>query len=66
MSLSAQHPFQKVDRGDIVLIHSDSQAGKEITGNRYAVVLSQIFLTPAQALSLYVPSQIQNEGLVLK
>lgn len=40
MSLSAQHPFQKVDRGDIVLIHFDSQAGKEITGNRYAVVLS--------------------------
>lgn len=32
--------FEKVDRGDIVLINFDPQSGKEITGNRYAVVLS--------------------------
>jgi len=32
--------FEKVERGDIVLINFDSQSGKEIFGNRYAVVLS--------------------------
>lgn len=32
--------FKRVDRGDIVLINFDPQSGKEITGNRYAVVLS--------------------------
>lgn len=32
--------FEKVDRGDIVLINFNPQSGKEITGNRYAVVLS--------------------------
>lgn len=32
--------FEKVDRGDIVLINFDPQSGKEIAGNRYAVVLS--------------------------
>lgn len=32
--------FENVDRGDIVLINFDPQSGKEITGNRYAVVLS--------------------------
>lgn len=32
--------FEKVDRGDIVLINFDPQSGKEITGNRYAIVLS--------------------------
>src|SRR5690625_4635604 len=32
--------FEEVDRGDIVLINFNPQSGKEITGNRYAVVLS--------------------------
>lgn len=32
--------FKKVDRGDIVLINFNPQSGKEIAGNRYAVVLS--------------------------
>lgn len=32
--------FQNVNRGHIVLINFDPQSGKEITGNRYAVVLS--------------------------
>lgn len=32
--------FEKVDRGDIVLINFNPQSGKEIMGNRYAVVLS--------------------------
>lgn len=32
--------FENVDRGDIVLINFNPQSGKEITGNRYAVVLS--------------------------
>lgn len=32
--------FEKVDRGDVVLINFNPQSGKEITGNRYAVVLS--------------------------
>src|SRR5699024_5680392 len=32
--------FEKVERGDIVLINFDPQSGKEIAGNRYAVVLS--------------------------
>lgn len=32
--------FENVDRGDIVLINFDPQSGKEIHGNRYAVVLS--------------------------
>lgn len=32
--------FEKVDRGDIVLIDFNPQSGKEMAGNRYAVVLS--------------------------
>ena len=32
--------FQNVKRGDIVLIDFNPQSGKEIAGNRYAVVLS--------------------------
>lgn len=35
-----QKEFKHVDRGDIVLINFNPQSGKEITGNRYAVVLS--------------------------
>lgn len=33
--------FETVEREDIVLINFNPQSGKEITGNRYAVVLSQ-------------------------
>ncbi len=32
--------FEMVDRGDIVLINFNPQSGKEITGNRYALILS--------------------------
>ena len=32
--------FDKVERGDIVLVNFNPQSGKEIAGNRYAVVLS--------------------------
>lgn len=32
--------FEKVDRGDVVLINFDPQLGREITGNRYALALS--------------------------
>lgn len=32
--------FETVERGDIVLINFNPQSGKEIAGNRYAVVLS--------------------------
>lgn len=32
--------FEIVDRGDIVLIDFNPQSGKEITGNRYALILS--------------------------
>lgn len=32
--------FEKVKRGDIVLINFDPQSGKEIKGNRYALILS--------------------------
>lgn len=39
MSFDKQE-FEKVDRGDVVLINFNPQSGKEITGNRYAVVLS--------------------------
>jgi len=35
-----QQEFEHVNRGDIVLINFNPQSGKEITGNRYAVVLS--------------------------
>lgn len=43
MSLDEQEikqDFEKVDRGDIVLINFNPQSGKEIKGNRYAVILS--------------------------
>ena len=39
-SKKKQPEFKSVNRGDIVLINFDPQSGKEITGNRYAVVLS--------------------------
>lgn len=32
--------YEKADRGDIVLINFNPQSGKEIKGNRYAVILS--------------------------
>lgn len=32
--------FKNINRGDIVLINFNPQSGKEIAGNRYAVVLS--------------------------
>src|SRR5699024_9893825 len=32
--------FEKVARGDIVLINFNPQSGKEIKGNRYAIILS--------------------------
>src|SRR5690625_855302 len=35
-----QKEFKHVDRGDIVLINFNPQSGKEIKGNRYAVILS--------------------------
>ncbi|MFD1064752.1 type II toxin-antitoxin system PemK/MazF family toxin [Oceanobacillus locisalsi] len=35
-----QQDFEKVDRGDIVLINFEPQSGKEIKGNRYALILS--------------------------
>lgn len=47
MSLEEQEPqkkkrrdFERVKRGDIVLINFNPQSGKEITGNRYALILS--------------------------
>lgn len=40
MTAEGKSEFEKVDRGDIVLINFNPQSGKEITGNRYAVVLS--------------------------
>src|SRR5699024_12014646 len=40
LSEKKQQEFKHVDRGDIVLINFNPQSGKEITGNRYAVVLS--------------------------
>lgn len=35
-----QQDFEKVDKGDIVLINFEPQSGKEIKGNRYALILS--------------------------
>lgn len=32
--------YKKVDRGDVVLINFNPQSGREIKGNRYALVLS--------------------------
>lgn len=52
MSFDKQE-FEKVDRGDVVLINFNPQSGKEITGNRYAVVLSpNLFNTNTGFVSL--------------
>lgn len=32
--------FEKVERGDIVLVNFDLQSEKEIAGNRYTLILS--------------------------